>query len=193
MTTTLVSVLVLTVKNEGSPVSTAKAPTTSPGWVTNSVVWNTTTDYVFSDSHLNFSHNGHNGHLIARPWQRGMGCHLWARRLMYMLCNYHGVWNIMFSEGVKAKSLGNGSTKYSKQLIQEAIVDCEYSGRTRSTTWLLMPWFLVSPKQVYKIGRSLFSIRKDFYYLHNVDAEKWHKMQIYFFIFPRMNSAWTTT
>ena len=60
-----------------------------------------------------------------------------------------------------------------------------YLGLTRSISWLLMPWLLVSLGHLQpwywlcRIGRPLSYLRKDFNYLCHVIFEEWHKMQIY--------------
>ena len=61
-------------------------------------------------------------------------------------------------------------------------------GLTRSISWLLMPWLLVSPGHqqpwywLYRIGRSLSYSRRNFNYLCLISVEEWHKMQIYVYV-----------
>ena len=57
-----------------------------------------------------------------------------------------------------------------------------YLGLTRSKSWLLMPWLLVSPGHqqpwywLCKIGRAWSYTRKDLHYLWLVSVEERHKM-----------------
>ena len=55
-------------------------------------------------------------------------------------------------------------------------------GFTRSISWLLMPWLLASPGHqqpwywLYRIGRFLSYLRKDFNCRRRINEEIWHKM-----------------
>ena len=57
-----------------------------------------------------------------------------------------------------------------------------YLSLTRSISWLLMPWLLMSPGHqqpwywLCRIGRFLSYLRKDLNYLRHTNVEKWHKM-----------------
>ena len=57
-----------------------------------------------------------------------------------------------------------------------------YLGLTRSISWLLMPWLLMSPGHqqpwywLGRIGRFLSYLRKDFNHLCHINVEIWHKM-----------------
>ena len=57
-----------------------------------------------------------------------------------------------------------------------------YLGLTRSISWLLMPWLLMSPGHqqpwywLCRIGRFLSYLRKHFNYLRHINVEKLHKM-----------------
>ena len=59
---------------------------------------------------------------------------------------------------------------------------------TRSVSWLLMPWLLVSPGHqqswywLCKIGKSWSYTKKDFNYLWPVSVEEWHKMLIHVYV-----------
>ena len=71
-----------------------------------------------------------------------------------------------------------------------------YLSLTRSISWLLMPWLLVSPGHQHpwywlcRIGQSLSYLRKDFNYLGHVNVEEWHKcIYIYMFLFILKNLA----
>ena len=63
-----------------------------------------------------------------------------------------------------------------------------YLGLTRSISWLLMPWVLMSPGHqqpwywLYRICTSFSYLRKDFKYLCQINVEEWHKMQIYVYV-----------
>ena len=72
------------------------------------------------------------------------------------------------------------------------LLKLEYSERTRSIPWLLMPWHLTSPghkqKQYWicgicRMNLCLVSTRKDFDYLHHLSVEKLLKIQICFYVF----------
>ena len=71
----------------------------------------------------------------------------------------------------------------------------EYSGRTRSISWLLMPWLLMSPGHQpswywpCKIGRTLASMRSDFNHLWCVSVKKSYKLQTYFCVTPKYCST----
>ena len=64
----------------------------------------------------------------------------------------------------------------------------EYYGQSRSIPLLLMPWRRKEPGHqqswhwLCRINRSLSSTGKDFNYLHHLNAEKWQKKQIYFYV-----------
>ena len=69
-----------------------------------------------------------------------------------------------------------------------------YLGLTRSISWLLLPWLLMSPGHqqpwywLCRIGRFWSCLRKDFNYLRLINVEKWHKCK-YMFMFPLKNLA----
>ena len=60
-----------------------------------------------------------------------------------------------------------------------------YLSLTRSKSWLMMPWLLASPGHrqpwywLFRIGRSMSYLRKDFNYLCHINVIEWHKMSIY--------------
>ena len=60
-----------------------------------------------------------------------------------------------------------------------------YLSLTRSISWLLMPWLLLSPGHqqpwywLCRIGRSMSCLRKDSNYLCHINVEEWYKMWIY--------------
>ena len=64
-----------------------------------------------------------------------------------------------------------------------------------SILWLLMPWLLMSPGHqqpwywLHRIGGSWSSMEKDFNYLRHFNVEIWYKRQIYFYMFPKINST----
>ena len=67
-------------------------------------------------------------------------------------------------------------------LPHQGVVDSYNLSLTRSISWLLMPWLLISPGHqqpwfwLCRIGRLLSYLRKDFKYLRHINVEKWHKM-----------------
>ena len=68
------------------------------------------------------------------------------------------------------------------------VLGLEYSGRTRSMRWLLMPWLLSSPghyQPPYSLYRSLLSMGNNFNYLRHLNVEElyYEKMQISFLCF----------
>ena len=83
------------------------------------------------------------------------------------------------------------SLAWADSCVMEALWPCgplnvrgpSYLVLTRSISWLLMPWLLMSPGHqqpwywlTCRIGRFLSYLRKDFNYLHRTNVVKWHKM-----------------
>ena len=74
------------------------------------------------------------------------------------------------------------------------VLKLEYSRITKLIPWLLMPWRLVSPGHqqpwhwLCRINRSLFSKRKGFNCLHNLNFRNGRKCW-YIFMFPKIHSA----
>ena len=69
------------------------------------------------------------------------------------------------------------------------VLRLEYSSRTRSISWLPMPWLLVSPGhqqpwywecEIHEIGRPFGSMRVDFNLLRHLRVEKLEKIQVHF-------------
>ena len=71
-----------------------------------------------------------------------------------------------------------------------------YLGLTRSISWLLMPWLLASPGHqqpwywLYRMGRSLSYLRKDFNHLCHINVEEWHKCKYRFYVPSEKFSTW---
>ena len=67
-------------------------------------------------------------------------------------------------------------------------------GLTRSISWLLMLWSLVSPghQQSWywcKLGRSLSYMKKDFNYLCHVSVEEWQRLYVHIYVSTEKFSA----
>ena len=78
-------------------------------------------------------------------------------------------------------------------------VETRIFGKTRPLNWLAVDaWLFVSPGHLQSwywlfrkhVNELWCSTRKDFKYLHHLNAEYLGKMQIVFDIFPQINSAW---
>ena len=69
-------------------------------------------------------------------------------------------------------------------LLFHLLLRLEYSKKSGSVPWLLMPWLFASPGhwkswyQVYMMVRTLSSIRTDFNHLYLCNMEEWFKMHI---------------
>ena len=64
------------------------------------------------------------------------------------------------------------------------VLRLKYTTRTRSISWLLIPWLLTSPWYhqtwywPYEMCRPMSSIKKDFHHRYHFSAEEWFKIQI---------------
>ena len=96
---------------------------------------------------------------------------------------FSGHWSIycQYKQCSLADTVGTFFTKVRVTLTLN-VRGLSYLGLTRSISWLLMPWLLMSPGHqqpwywLYRICRSFSYLREDFKYLCHINVDEWHKM-----------------